>query len=54
MFKTLKLFARHHFTDRPFDGPVNEPHFKIEQLSFSLEKLNKHLKSLGAKELARV
>jgi hypothetical protein len=51
MLKTLKLFARHHFTDRPFDGPEPEPHFKIERLNFNLEKLNDQLKSLGAKLL---
>jgi hypothetical protein len=54
MLKTLKLFARHHFTDRPFSGPEHESHFKIERLSFSLSNFNKQLKSLGARELASV
>ncbi len=54
MLKTLKLFARHHFTDRPFDGPVPDPHFKIEHLDFDLVKFNKQLISLQAKQLAHV
>lgn len=52
MLKTLKLFARHHFTDNPFNGPAPEPHFKIERLNFDLKDFNKRLRRLGAAQLA--
>lgn len=54
MFKTLKLFARHHLTDKPYNGPVTDTHFKIEKLKFGLAELNNQMVSLGAKKLAMV
>lgn len=54
MLETFELFARHHFTDNPFNGPVLEPHFKIKRLDFDLDTFNERLKKLGASQLRRI